>query len=184
MGKYALERMPYPSDVTDEEWAILEPLLPGEKPGGRAQEIKRREILNAILYVLRSGCPWRMMPHDLPRWFTAAAYFRLWKQQGVWEQVNAALRRDLRVEMGREPEPSAAILDSQSIKTSSVRGDKRGYDAGKKNSGQKTAFVGGYSRLVDVGQSPCRQHHRSRRRQGAAHSSGRPSASSPVDLGR
>lgn len=156
MGKYALERMPYPSDVTDEEWAILEPLIPGEKPGGRPQEIARREIVNAILYVLRSGCPWRMMPHDLPRWFTAAAYFRRWKQQGIWEQVNAALRRELRVAVGREPEPSAAILDSQSIKTSSVRGDKRGYDGGKKNSRQETASLGRYARAADVGQSACR----------------------------
>jgi putative transposase len=153
MGKYSLERMPYPSDVTDEEWEILEPLIPGEKPEGRPQEIKRREIVNAILYVLRGGCPWRMIPHDLPRWFTAYWYFRRWKQQGIWEQVNAALRRELRVQMGREAEPSAAILDSQSIKTSSVRGDERGYDAGKKNSGQKTAPVGRYPRVADVGQS-------------------------------
>src|SRR5258707_9981729 len=73
-----------------------------------------------------------MLPHDLPRWFTAAYYFRQWKRAGIWEQVNAALRRELRVQMGREEEPSAAILDSQSIKTSSVRGDERGYDGGKK----------------------------------------------------
>jgi transposase len=92
MGKYALERMPYPSDVTDEEWAHLEPLIPAAKPGGRPPEIARREIVNAILYVLRSGCPWRMIPHDLPRWFTAYWYFRRWKQQGIWEQVNAARR--------------------------------------------------------------------------------------------
>ena len=111
------------------------------------------EILNAILYVLRSGCPWRLLPHDLPRWFTAYWYFRQWKRAGIWEQVNAALRRDLRVQMGREPEPSAAILDSQSIKSSSVRGDKRGYDGGKKNSRQKTAPVGGYPRTAPVGQS-------------------------------
>ena len=86
--------MPYPSDVTDEEWEILEPLLPGAKPDGRPQEIERREILNAILYVLRSGCPWRLLPHDLPRWFTAYWYFRQWKRAGIWEQVNAALRRE------------------------------------------------------------------------------------------
>lgn len=156
MGQYSLERMPYPSDVTDEEWIRLEPLIPATKPGGRPQEIERREIVNAILYVLRSGCPWRLLPHDLPRWFTASWYFRQWKRQGIWEQVNAALRRDLRVQMGREPEPSAAILDSQSMKSSSVRGDERGYDGGKKNSGQKTAPVGGYTRAADVGQSACR----------------------------
>lgn len=142
MGKYSLERMPYPSDVTDEEWEILEPLIPGEKPGGRPQEIARREILNGILYVLRSACAWRMMPHDLPHWSTVYLYFRLWKQAGVWEHVNAALRRDLRVSLGRDPEPSAGILDSQSIKTSSVRGDERGFDGGKKNPRQKTVCAG------------------------------------------
>src|SRR5258708_20160512 len=128
-GKYALSRMPYPSDVTDEEWAILEPLIPGEKPGGRPQEIERREIVNAIVYVLRSSCPWRMLPHDLPRWFTAYWYFRRWKQQGIWEQVNAALRRELRVSVGRQSEPLPAILPSQSINTSSARRDTRGNDA-------------------------------------------------------
>jgi putative transposase len=137
MGKYSLERRIYPSDVTDEEWEILEPLIPAAKLGGRPQEIERREIVNAILYVLRSACSWRMMPHDLPNWSTAYLYFRQWKQAGIWEQVNAVLRRDLRVSLGREPEPSAAILDSQSIKTSSVRGDERGYDGGKKIHGRK-----------------------------------------------
>jgi putative transposase len=131
------ERRVYPSDVTDEEWAILEPLIPAVKPGGRPEEIERREIVNGILYVLRSGCPWRMLPHDLPNWSTVYLYFREWKRAGIWEQVNAALRRDVRICLGRDPEPSAAILDSQSIKTSSVRGDERGYDGGKKIYGRK-----------------------------------------------
>jgi transposase len=146
------ERRVYPSDVTDAEWAILEPLIPPAKPGGRPQEIERRELVNGSLYVLRSGCPWRLLPHDLPNWSTVYLYFRLWKQAGIWEQVNTALRGDLRVRLGRDPQPSAAILDSQSIKTSSVRGDKRGYDGGKKNPRQKTASVGGHPRLADVGQ--------------------------------
>jgi putative transposase len=153
MGKYALERMPYPSDVTDEEWAILEPLIPAAKPGGRPQEIARREIVNGILYVLRSGCPWRLLPHDLPHWSTVHLYFREWKLAGIWEQVNAALRREVRVGLGRDPEPSAAILDSQSIKSSSVRGDKRGYDGGKKISRQKTAPAGGHPGVADVCES-------------------------------
>jgi putative transposase len=130
-------RRVYPSDVTDKEWAILEPLIPAAKPGGRPQEIERREIVNGILYVLRSGCPWRMLPHDLPNWSTVYLYFRQWKRAGVWEQVNTALRQEVRVGLGREPEPSAAIVDSQSIKTSSVRGDARGYDGGKKIRGRK-----------------------------------------------
>jgi transposase len=147
------ERRVYASDVTEKEWAILEPLIPAARPGGRPQEIERREIVNGILYVLRSGCPWRLLPHDFPNWSTVYLYFREWKQAGIWEQVNAALRRQLRVAVGREPEPSAAILDSQSIKTSSVRGDERGYDGGKKNSRQKTAPAGRYTWFADVGHS-------------------------------
>src|SRR5215467_11975648 len=142
------KRRVYSSDVTEEEWAILEPLIPAAKEGGRPQEIERREILNGILYVLRSGCPWRMIPHDLPNWSTVYLYFREWKQAGIWEQVNAVLRRDVRVSLGRDPEPSAAILDSQSVKSSAVRGDERGYDAAKKNSGPQTASAGGHARAT------------------------------------
>jgi transposase len=91
---YCRKRRTYPSDVTDQEWAILEPLIPVAKPGGRPQEIEWREIVNGILYVLRSGCPWRMLPHDLPNWSTVYLYFREWKRAGVWEQINAALRRE------------------------------------------------------------------------------------------
>lgn len=144
MSRYSTNRRIYPSDVTDQEWEILEPLIPAAKPGGRSQEIERREIVNGILYVLRSGCPWRMVPHDLPNWSTLYWYFREWKLAGVWEQVNAALRRAVREKVGREREPSAAIVDSQSIKTSSVRGDERGYDGGKKIQGRKRHL------LVDV----------------------------------
>src|SRR6266436_7662877 len=147
------ERRVYASDVTEKEWAILEPLIPAAKLGGRPQEIERREIVNGILYVLRSGCPWRLLPHDLPNWSTVYLYFRQWKQAGIWEQVNAALRREVRVSLGRDPEPSAAILDSQSIKTSSVRGDERGYDGAKKNSGQKTASARGHARAAAGRQS-------------------------------
>jgi transposase len=152
------ERRVYASDVTDEEWAILEPLIPVAKPGGRPQEIARREIVNGILYVLRSGCPWRLLPHDLPNWSTVYLYFREWKQAGIWEQVNTALRRQMRVAVGREAEPSAAILDSQSVKTSSVRGDARGYDGGKKNSGQETALAGRHAWFAHSGQSAGRQY--------------------------
>jgi transposase len=147
------ERRNYPSDVTDAQWAILEPLIPAAKPGGRPQEIARREIVNGIFYVLRSGCPWRMIPHDFPNWSTIYLYFRQWKRDGTWERVHHALRRELRVSVGREPEPSAAIIDSQSIKSSPVRGDERGYDGGKKNLGQKTALVGGHARIDHQGES-------------------------------
>jgi transposase len=100
MCRYCHERRVYPSDVTDAEWAILEPLIPAVKPGGRSEEIERREIVNGILYVLRSGCPWRLLPHDLPNWSTVYWYFRQWKRAGILEQVNAALRRQVRVSLG------------------------------------------------------------------------------------
>lgn len=177
------ERRVYDSDVTDKEWAILEPLIPTAKSGGRPQEIERREIVNGILYVLRSGCPWRLLPHDLPNWSTVYLYFREWKQAGIWEQVNTALRRQVRVAVGREAEPSAAILDSQSVKTSAVRGDARGYDGGKKNSGQETAFAGRHARFTHPGQSAGGQHHGSRGGQGSPHTARREPPSSPTHLG-
>lgn len=139
MGKYSQERKPYPSDVTDEEWAHLEPLIPAAKPGRRPQEIDQRELLNTILYVLRSGC----LTHASTRFATVVHSLLVFPPmetgRGIWEQVNAALRRDLRVQMGREPEPSAAILDSQSTKSSAVCGDTRGFDGGKKSEAENGA---------------------------------------------
>lgn len=123
--------MPSPLDGTDEAWAIVEPLRPGEKPGGRPQDMAWREIVTATVSVLRRSCPWRMIPHDVPCWFTAAASFRRWKRAGIWETVETVLRKDGRVQMRRDPEPSAAMLDRPSITTRSVRGDERGDDAGK-----------------------------------------------------
>jgi putative transposase len=105
----------YPTDLCDDDWTILEPLVPGAKPGGRPRAHQTREILNAIIYVLRSGCAWRLLPHDfsLP-WQTAYHYFRAWRMDGTWEQIHTALREKLRRLLGREPTPSAAIIDSQS----------------------------------------------------------------------
>lgn len=107
----------YPSDLTDAEWTILAPLLPPPKRLGRPARVDRREVLNAILYILRTGCQWRYLPEGFPNWNTVYWYFVRWSDDGTWERLNDALRRQLRVHLGRDPEPSAAILDSQSVKT-------------------------------------------------------------------
>ena len=107
----------YPTDLTDQEWALLEPLLPPAKAGGRHRSIETREVANAIFYLLRTGCSWRMLPQDFPKWETVYTYFRDWKNDGTWQKANDILRRKLRIQEGRDEEASAGILDSQSAKT-------------------------------------------------------------------
>jgi putative transposase len=145
------DRKAYPSDLTDAEWEILEPLIPAISEEAVNVKYTRREIVNGILYVLRSGCPWRLMPHDLPAWGTVYDYFRMWQKQGIWDQVMETLRKRMRYKQGRDEEPSAAVIDSQSIKTSAVRGKSKGFDMGKKIWGRKRhALVDTEGNLMEI----------------------------------
>lgn len=132
----------YPSDLTDSQWALLEPLLSAAKPGGRPEKHSRREVVNAILYVVRTGCSWRQLPKEFPPWETVYWHFVRWRDDGSLDTLHDALREQVRISEGRSATPSAAIIDAQSVKGSdTVSRATRGYDAGKKVNGRKRHIV-------------------------------------------
>lgn len=122
-----MTRTPYPSDLTDAQWSIISPLIPPAWPGGRYRSVDMREVINGILYLNRTGCSWRQLPHDLPPWGTVHYYYRRFRLDGSWKKIHDRLRERVRRKVGKKPTPSAGIIDSQSVKTNAPQ--KRGATA-------------------------------------------------------
>ena len=135
-------RKPYPTDVTDREWELIQPYVPRAKPGGRPEQYPKREILDAIFYILRGGCAWRLLPHDFPPWQVVYQYFWRWRNDGTWQLIHDRLRGDVRMAAGKQRQPSAAIIDSQSVKTT-----EKGGSAGTMPANRSKAASGTFSSI-------------------------------------
>ena len=131
-----MNKQSYPTDLTDRQWHCISPLVPSAKPGGRPRSLDTREVINAILYILVTGCQWRLLPHDYPKWQSVYAYFKKWRDDGTWQRIHDTLRAEVRRRAGRHKHPTAGCLDSQSVKTTQVAG-VRGFDGGKQVKGRK-----------------------------------------------
>ena len=134
-----MNRNAYSSDLTDAEWALLAPFIPPAEPGGRPRTTNIRELLNAIFYILRGGCAWRLLPHEFPKWKTVYHYQRAWRKAGLWEHIHSVLRERLRAMAGREVQPSACIIDSQSVETTE-RGGVHGTTGRRRSAGASATF--------------------------------------------
>ena len=165
-ARYDRSRLRYPSDLTDEEWALIEPLIPPAKRGGNKRTVDVREVVNGLMYVLSTGCQWRAIPKDLPPRSTVHDYFDLWAWDGTLDRIHHALYVQCREQAGREPSPTAAIIDSQSVKSA----EKGGVDrpawlrCGQEDQGQEAPYSRRYPRPADARPRACRRHPGSRRR--------------------